>query len=255
MTILAGTVKTRWCVAMAVFLLFSGSARSQDLVLYTENYPPYNYLDENGGVAGLATQKVRQVMEESGLTYEIRLVPWTRAVYHVRTQDNALIYSMTRTPKRENDYDWLVPLAISNFHLFVRADETRAVTPEALAAGVFVGACVNNDLGCELLRWANIPPEKIVRLPSENMVDFRMVIAGRADIYISDLSVNNRLRQLNGFDPGLTKPAMRLGSKAGFYLASGKQVSSEKRRAVRVAYDRLMAAGRYSLAEPTGVVD
>ncbi|MGE9745806.1 hypothetical protein [Bdellovibrio bacteriovorus] len=45
----------------------------------TEDYPPYNHYDKNKSIVGLATNKVRKIMETSGFQYEIRLYPWLRA--------------------------------------------------------------------------------------------------------------------------------------------------------------------------------
>ncbi len=241
--------KQQFWGAMLALLLVARLANAQDLIIYTENYPPYNYLNEKDEVVGLATEKVRQVMEETDLEYDIRLVPWTRAEHYVTTQNNALIYSMTRTPKREDRFEWLVPLARSNFYLFVRTGETRSVNAASLKSGMFTGTCVSNDLGCELFRWTDMPAGNIIPVSSTETADFRMVIAERADIYISDLMVNDRLRKSEGFDPALTKPVMRLSGKAGFYLAGNKAVSDTISEPIREAYKRLMVSGSYSLAE------
>lgn len=234
-------------VMSAFLLLASWPARSEPLIIYTENYPPYNYLDEHGQIVGFATEKVNQVMEASGLRYEMRLVPWARALHFAETSPDALIFSMTRTPARETRYDWLVPLAESNFYLFTRADDPRPVTRSALRAGVFIGSCVSNDLGCELLSWVGVPPNNIVRVRDNNSGDFRMVLAGRADVYISDINANRRFREAEGYDLNVTKPAMKLDDRSGLYLAGGLLVPQDQRDAVRAAYDRLMQAGTYTI--------
>lgn len=246
----ASKVKKRQLASLlAAWFLTAAPVCGDPLIIYTENYPPYSYLGESGVVEGLATVKVRQVMDASGIDYEIRLVPWTRAVQYATTQNNSLIFSITRTPGREAKYDWLVPLADSNFYMFVRADEMRPVTEAALKAGKFTGSCVSNDLGCELFSWTGMPPENVIPVSSTETADFRMVIAGRADIYISDLSVNNRLRISHGFDPNLTKPVMRLTGKTGFYLASGKYVPDAIRAKIKLTYDQLTADGLYRIVD------
>lgn len=235
-----------------VFLLCSifivGAVRAEPVVIYTENYPPYNFLDDHGDVKGLATEKVQQVMRASGLAYEIRLVPWTRGLYFIESDPNALLYSMTRTPSRESRYRWLVPLAQSNFFVFSRKDDLRVVSKDAIQSGAFTGACVSNDLGCELFRWVGMPLNKVIRVSSNDTGDFRMVAAGRADLYISDINVNRRLRVSEGFDPSLTKPVLRLDDKAGFYLVSGSIFDSEKAVIIQNTLQRLMQAGDFSLA-------
>jgi len=158
-----------------------------------------------------------------------------------------LIYTITRTPRREYGFDWLVLLAESNFHIFARADEARAVTRENLEAGMFTASCVSGDLSCELLVWAGVPVANIVPIPKQGTGDFRMVLAGRADLYISDIAANRRLRKAEGYSLDLTKAVLRLDSRAGFYLASGLNVPAEVRARIKESYKQLKASGDYQL--------
>lgn len=228
----------------------TSSARAEPLIIYTENYPPYNLLNNNGDVVGLATEKVHQVMKAAGLDYEIKLVPWARAVHFTQNNSNALIYSITRTPARESNFDWLVPLAESSFYVFNRDKDVRSVNLASIRAGEFTGACVSNDLGCELFRVIGMPKANILRIADNYTADFRMVMAERADLYISDINVNERLRLSEGFDPALTKPVMRLDGQTGFYLAGGKNLNANARRAIINAYNALMQSKSYQLVDP-----
>ncbi|WP_286829679.1 MULTISPECIES: substrate-binding periplasmic protein [Kordiimonas] len=237
-------------LAMLALVCGAAAARAADgqpLIVYTENYPPFNYAKPDGSVAGLATDRVRQVLDAAGLQYEIKIVPWARAMNYARTRPDALIYTITRTPRREYGFDWLVLLAESNFHIFARAEETRPVTRENLEAGMFTASCVSGDLTCELLVWAGVPVANIIPIAKEGTGDFRMVLAGRADLYISDFSVNRRLRKAEGYSLDLTKPVMRLDSRAGFYLASGLNVPADIRARIKASYEQLKASGDYQL--------
>jgi polar amino acid transport system substrate-binding protein len=218
-------------------------------VIYTENYPPYNFLNEEGEIVGSATEKVRQVMDATSLDYTIKLIPWARAMHHVANDDNALIYTLTRTPDRDLNFDWLVPLAPSNFYLFTRADETRSVTLQTLRAGMFRAVCVSKVLGCNMLRWTGMPNENIVTIYGNETADFKMVIAGRADIYVSDVAVNELKRKAEGFNPAMTKPVMRIEGKIGFYLASGLKVPDVVRARIVNTHKTLVQKGEYQMIE------
>lgn len=226
---------------------FGFRAAAEPIIVYTENYPPYSFSASDGNVAGAATQKVRQILDESGLDYTIRLLPWTRTLQFAKAEENALIFSLTWTPKRDPDFDWLAPLAEANFYLHARADDMRLYNRETLASGTFTGTCVANDLGCEFFLWVGLPPEKIIPIHKSMTGDFQMVIAGRADLYISDMTVNRQLRISHGHDPEMTKPVMRLEGKTGFYLAAGKQVPMAVRGTVKAAHARLVSQGAYDI--------
>lgn len=222
-------------------------AAEPDLVVYTESYPPYNFMGDDGAVAGSATEKVRQVLDAAGFTYRFRLMPWPRALLFARTEQNALIFSMTRTPAREAQYDWLVPIADADFRVFKHAGDGRPITFEAIRDGQFSGACVSGDLTCDLLRYIGLPEDRLTLVTNNTTGDFRMVAAGRADIYISEASVNRRLRRQEGFAQDLTIPVMRLEGEYGFYLVAGLHVAPAVRQRVRATYERLKREGRYDL--------
>ena len=74
------------------------------------------------------------------------------------------------------------------------------------------------------------------------------MVAGRADLYISNRTVNPSLRRSEGYRADVTKPVFRIREQLGFYLAAGKQVSPALRQKVRDSYEALLAAGEYEKA-------
>lgn len=239
-----------WTTAAVLAAFWLGAscstAHSAELTVYTEHYPPYNFIGKDGTVEGVSTARVRKVLDAAGLDYEIVLLPWSRAVLFATSRDNTLIYTITRTPEREVSYDWLVPLAQPHFYLYVRADDYRDITDSDLRAGKYTAACVSGDLSCDILGWAGVPPQNVTTITDSGTGDFRLVLAGRADLYVSSAAANARLRQSEGFRPDVTKPVRAVGGTVGFYLAAGRQVSPEVRKAIRDSYERLLEAGEYN---------
>ncbi len=220
---------------------------AESVIVYTENYPPFSFIGADGEVEGKATAKVHQLLKEAGIDHSIRLLPWARAMRKARSDEDALIFSLIRTPGREEQFDWLARLAESSFYLQARADDMRVFTPETIKSGVYTGSCIANDLACEFFLWTGMPPENIIPIHQDLTGDFQMVVAGRADLYISDISVSITLRGAKGLDPSLTKPVMKLGGKSGYYLAAGMQVSQAIRDDIKSAHARLVELGTYSV--------
>ncbi|WP_262689676.1 substrate-binding periplasmic protein [Kordiimonas aestuarii] len=121
-------------VAVCCLLAMPAEAADDDVTVYTEEFPPYNY-SEQGNAVGLATAKVRQVLGEARLNYKIRVVPWPRAMQRALSEDNAFIFTIARTPEREDTFDWIVPIAKSEFHLYVRKGEAGRATEHAIRVG------------------------------------------------------------------------------------------------------------------------
>lgn len=68
----------------------------------TENCYPYNYIDKNGIIVGKLTDDIKDILVFSGVDYSIEVYPWARALKLATTRPNVLIYSILRTPRREN---------------------------------------------------------------------------------------------------------------------------------------------------------
>lgn len=98
-------------VVCGVFLIFSlrSAAQAPVLKVLTELSPPEQTL-VNGEVAGLATTKVKEILQKAQLTASFEIYPWARAYNKAATEANTLIYSIAKTEKREPLFYWLLPV-------------------------------------------------------------------------------------------------------------------------------------------------
>lgn len=231
------------------------SAAGTDLVVYTEDYPPYNFPDENGEVAGRSAEGVRKILDAAGLSYEIKLVPWARAITGVQSSETALIFSIVRIPSREENFTWLAPLAPSDFFLFARKDDTREFTLKGVREGRYSGACFHTDVTCELMRIAGFPAHKIHPVIDRDTGDFLLVNAGRADLFATEILVNNRLRARDGYPADAAKPVLQIAPSADFYLAGGKSLDAGVKAVILDAYRKLVESGQYDHNEFSSVRD
>lgn len=118
-------------VMLFAFLSF-GSFASPTLILYTEEYPPYNY-SELGRIKGINTEIIREACRMAELTCKFEILPWTRAYKQVQEQQNSGIFSAFRTTERERKFKWVGPLETSQTGLFKLKSRTE-VQGENLAA-------------------------------------------------------------------------------------------------------------------------
>ncbi|OHU88004.1 MULTISPECIES: substrate-binding periplasmic protein [Pseudoalteromonas] len=104
------------------------SAFSQEKIdIYTEHFPPYQFLTERGEVAGGATTMVRLLMAQAQIDYQIHVLPWFRAVQQTHESNTALLYSLARSSEREQHYQWIMPLCELKVGFYQRAG---SVTPK-----------------------------------------------------------------------------------------------------------------------------
>lgn len=110
------------CVIGILSVLSVCSAMPSQIEVYTEHFPPYQTKQQNGVIAGHATELVRLIMRNAKLDYQIFMLPWSRAQWFAEQSKYALLYSLARTQDREQDYIWLAPLCELHIAFFIRPE-------------------------------------------------------------------------------------------------------------------------------------
>lgn len=95
-----------WCIV----LLVSANIEAVELNVLTENFVPFNYM-ENNEITGFTAEIVDILLEKTGIQPwrgKILLWPWKRAYQTALEEDNVLLFTTTRTPERETLFKWVV---------------------------------------------------------------------------------------------------------------------------------------------------
>lgn len=96
------------------------------LTLTTEEYPPFNMLDERTKEpTGITVDKVVELMQRAREPYTITAYPWARAYQMALQTEDTCVFSTSRTPEREALFTWIGPLAHSDWAIFARANDVR----------------------------------------------------------------------------------------------------------------------------------
>jgi polar amino acid transport system substrate-binding protein len=93
------------------------NADDYTLSVVTEPWFPLNYMDKKGNITGSSTKLVKDILTHANIPYEINLYPWQRAFSYAKNHKDTLIYSIFRTPMREDLLHWICPI-------------TKSITPE-----------------------------------------------------------------------------------------------------------------------------
>jgi len=83
---------------------------SSQLRIITEEYPPYNFLDKNNNVTGQSTDIVRALLEKTDTQANIEVMPLSQGLALAEKGPGVVIYSINRTPQRENLFKWVGPI-------------------------------------------------------------------------------------------------------------------------------------------------
>ncbi len=129
------------------------------------NYPPYEFVDQNGNYKGFNVDIMRAVAIELGIDIELIPMSWETAIYSLRQGEVDAIQGMTETSLREEMFDFTKELVINSQNIFVMKNTTHIAGLEDLS-GVRV-AFQAGDVTDEIL--AEVP--NIIPIEKENQME------------------------------------------------------------------------------------
>ncbi len=112
-------------ILIIIIILFAAPINAQEIRIYTEDSPPFQFIDDSGYIAGITTEVIQETLSQIGISPQIIIVPWARGISILDNNPNTLLYSVMRTPDRENKYEWIgsiIPFKIYLWKLKSRTD-------------------------------------------------------------------------------------------------------------------------------------
>lgn len=98
--------------AFFFFISFLGvTANAGDYTLKTAEIPPYS--SKNEASSGFILDLIEEMFKRAKLDLDVEFHPWARSqkiVIQAKQEQKLLASPLTRTPKREPHYDWIIPL-------------------------------------------------------------------------------------------------------------------------------------------------
>ncbi|NIQ88108.1 MAG: transporter substrate-binding domain-containing protein, partial [Deltaproteobacteria bacterium] len=103
-------MKKLFILVASAFFVFVQPALSAELIILTENLPPLNYV-EDGVLVGPSVDTVKEIQRRVGSQEEIKVYPWARAYQMALEEENVVLFGMTHTEVRHDQFKWIGPLA------------------------------------------------------------------------------------------------------------------------------------------------
>ena len=236
-------------LASASLLFISGMHAAErpdtDLVLLTENFPPYNMAkngknfaqDEN--INGIAVDIVREMLKRADITYSLPTLrfPWGANLQTRPTKQPGYgVFVMARLPDREKLFKWVGPLGPDDWIMLAKADSK--ITLETLddARKYKIGA-YKGDAIAETLAKQGLNPIVVLR----DQDNAKKLVNGQIDLWATGDPAGRYLAKQEGVS-GL-KTVLRFNS-AELYLALNKDVPDEMVAKLQAALDQLRKEGK-----------
>jgi len=176
---------TAMLLTVVSHLVFASDSTEDKIVtILTDNIPPFTYQNEEGEFVGSSDLLIKTLFNKAKLNYEVKSLPWKRALQEFQQVHDSLIFPITRIKERENLYHWIAPLFSVDFKLYGlrKKYENKSID---IASGDYSFVCVSITYVCTILRKLNIPESSISSISSVNAKQMvKMVHSGRVDFLI-----------------------------------------------------------------------
>lgn len=232
----------RFFLIALLFLAGTASARANDLLIVSEEFPPYNY-SQDGEARGLSTEVVQAVLEELGIDAEIAFLPWARSYLTAQSRKNTLIYSIGRIPEREDLFEWVGAIAPYNTSFYKLATNLSvSVTTLEDARPYRIGVSVE-DVIYQYLEGQGFRNLEIV---GEDLLNIRKLALGRVQLIAFDEASFAYRVGLEKMNPLLFERVHRIEALSGdLFMAFSKNSDPELVARFRQALATVKANGTY----------
>ncbi|WP_430475140.1 substrate-binding periplasmic protein [Thalassospira lucentensis] len=215
---------------------------AQNVTLLTEDYPPYNFI-ESDELRGVGADVIQAMASAIGYHKRMEVLPWKRVMLRLEDEAEIGVFSMTRTPQREEMYAWVGPIVKARVGLYQLTERRSLVhSVQGLRYVEAIGVQAGGAHEQALLEYGFENLEPIFNQSS----GIQMLAVGRIDLLVSsDIELFEQLKKTE-----LTLDDLELVYSFGrgdLYLAFSKQTSVSALTAWQAAYDHIVENGQFDM--------
>lgn len=211
----------RFFIVCALLSLFSATAWCETKPLLkgitvADNYP-YSYM-EHGVLQGLGIDVARILADRAGYRISIETQPSTRALKTAETEPSVLVFSLFRTPERENLYYWIGPISFTEIWLYKLRSRTDITIKTLQDAKQYLVGVPASDATIPVLKKLAI---QVDTAPSD-VSNCRKFKIGRFDLTPLDPNGVRELMATCDIQVEQIEKLVKLPINNGIYIGIGK---------------------------------
>jgi len=235
-------MKKLFVMMASVFLISVNSLRAQELTILTENMPPLNYV-ENNVLVGPSVETVREIQRRVGSHEPIQVYPWARAYKMSLEQENVVLFGMTHSEERHDQFKWIGPLATKRDILVARKGSGIKIDSLEDAKKVKSIGTLRDDTRERLLEslgFSNLEPV------SDEQLNAKKLVLGRIDLWTYKIPGLRTVCELAGVDYNEVEEVYHL-REITLDIAFSKKTSDSIVQKWKNAFDEMLADGTIML--------
>lgn len=219
---------------MAALMLAGGAWAATPLTVVTEEFPPYSYA-AGGKLAGYSVEVVQRALAGAGIDHSMTLYPWARAYHMGLSKPNVLIFSIVRTPEREQQFQWIAQIAKRSVYLYklARRRDIRVATVADMRR--YRIAANRGDIVEETLHQLGMESD----LSDQDQTSLRKLVAGRVDLMVASEASIKGVCAGAGISCTLLERTMPMPGLTDYYVAASLGTPAETVRLLRAAFAKI----------------
>jgi len=214
----------------------------EELMIYTEHYPPLTFMNSFGDITGFGTEIVHEIMKRNQEFYDITLSQWNIGYELALTNPNFCLFTMDRTEIRDTLFQWVGPLGTNTTYFFTKAGSGVVINSLDDAKNLPAIGTVSSwysDQYLQDLGFTNLVSD------GDPLVVIEMLMNGNVDAFVcSEITFPDLLGGL-GYTYSQVVPEFDLMS-SDYYIAFSKNTSSDIVNQWQDKLDQMKLDGTYS---------
>jgi len=241
-------LKRRTCLALTALLgslpAKAAATAERGLAGFTENLAPLNYQDETGP-QGFSVELLRQMATAAGLPLTLQVLPWVRAVQMAEIEPTSVLFSLTRTPEREAQFQWVGPIAQRRILIYKLASRTDLRLAQLSELGSMRIGVVRDSAADRQLQATGLKPGAQLELGLDDATNVRKLLAGRMEfVALLDWAAAWNMRQLN-LPYATLQPVMEQDASRSYWYGLRPDADPAIVRRLQAELDAIKRDGRY----------
>lgn len=157
---------------------------------YTEEYPPYNFANEEGLPTGMAVDILLAAFEKMDVKLsanDLKIISWNRSYKYVQRKPGTALFSMTYTPEREKILKLVgpaIPLSIS----IIAPKQSKIIIRSTDDLNQLKIGVVSNDIGDQLIKKLSLNNAVVKRISNSEQL-FSLLKTGKVDVVAYSVDV------------------------------------------------------------------
>ncbi|MBF0204315.1 MAG: ABC transporter substrate-binding protein [Desulfamplus sp.] len=224
---------------IVVMMLFTSSAISAELTIYTEDTPNSHFKDKDGQIKGYVYELVLEMQKKMGDATPIQMVPWARGYNLATTKPNIALFSTTFTEERRNLFKWVGPVYESTWVLFAKAGSGIKVNSLEDAKALKSIGAYRDDVREQYLKGQGFTNLDSVTSDDLNL---KKLVGGRLDVWISGSDEAPLVAEKLNIPMDSIEPVFKMMS-TGLFIAFNKDTPDDIVKIWAKAYEDVKADG------------